>query len=55
MAKPFLEGYSGQTIQQLIAMKESHRIDSLVLAIEQAVNSKAEAEISNTERVVLAV
>ena len=55
MAKPFLEGYSGQTIQQLIAMKDSHRIDSLVLAIEQAVGTKPRTENSDAERVVLAV
>jgi len=55
MTKPFLEGYSDQTIQQLIAMKESHRIDSLVLAVEQAVDRKPRTEISNAERVVLAV
>lgn len=55
MSKPFLESYDGQTIQQLIAMKDSHRVDSLVLAVEQALGSKPEAELSEPEHVVLAV
>lgn len=55
MSKPFLESYGGQTIQQLIAMKDSHRVDSLVLAVEQALGSKPESELSEPERVVLAV
>jgi hypothetical protein len=55
MKQPFLESYGGQTIQQLIAMKDSHRIDSLVLAVEQALGSKPEPELSEPERVVLAV
>lgn len=36
-------------------MKDSHRIDSLVLAVEQALGSKPEGELSEPERVVLAV
>lgn len=55
MSKPFLESYGGQTIQQLIAMKDSHRIDSLVLAVEQALGGKPETELSEAERVVLSV
>jgi hypothetical protein len=55
MSKPFLNGYGGQTVQQLIAMKETHRIDSLVLAVEEALSSKPESELSEPERVVLAV
>jgi hypothetical protein len=55
MSKVFLNRYSGQTIDELIAMKESYRIDSLVLAIEQALVTRPEAELSNAERVVLAV
>lgn len=55
MNKPFLESYGGQTIQQLIAMKDTHRIDSLVLAVEGALMSKPESELSEPERVVLAV
>ena len=55
MNKPFLERYGRPTIQQLIAMKDSHRVDSLVLAVEQALGSEPEAELSEPERVVLAV
>ena len=55
MSKPFLESYGGQTLQQLIAMKDSHRVDSLVHAVEQALGSKSKAELSEPERVVLAV
>ena len=51
MSKPFLESYGGQTIQQLIAMKHSHRVDSLVLAVEQALGGKPEAELSEPKRV----
>jgi hypothetical protein len=55
MSKPFLECYGGQTIQQLLAMKESHRLDSLVLAVKQALGSKSKAELSGAELVVLAI
>ena len=55
MSKPFLDSYGGQTIQQLIAMKDSHRIDSLVLAVEQALGSKSESDLSEPGSVVLAV
>lgn len=55
MNKPFLERYSGQTLQQLIAMKSSHRIDSLVLAVEQALLQKLDSALTEPERVVIAV
>jgi Domain of unknown function (DUF4375) len=55
MSELFLETYSGQSVQQLVAMKSTHRIDSLVLAVEQALGSKPEALLSEQERVVLAV
>jgi hypothetical protein len=55
MSQPFLKSNGGQTIQQLIAMRDSHRVDSLVLAVEQALASKSEAELSEPERVILAV
>lgn len=53
--QPFLQSYEGQTIQQLIAMKDSYRIDSLVLAVERAVGRKPEAERTEAEHVALAV
>ena len=55
MNKPFLESYGGQSIQQSITMKNTHRIDSLVLAVEQALGGRTEPELSEPERVVLAV
>lgn len=35
--RPFLESYEGQTIQQLIAMKGSYRIDSRYYANDEPV------------------
>ena len=55
MNKPFLDRYSGQTLQQLLAMKSSHRIDSLVLAVEQALLHKPDTVLTEPERVVIAV
>jgi hypothetical protein len=55
MNKPFLDRYSGQTLQQLIAMKSSHRIDSLVLAVEQALLHKPDTALTEPERVVITV
>ena len=55
MSELILESYGGQTIQQLIAMKSTHRIDSLVFALEQAIRSKPETSLSEQDRVVLAV
>ena len=53
--QPFLESYDGQTTQQLIAMRGSYRIDSLVLAFEQAVGRKPTYRLTKPEYVVLAV
>jgi Domain of unknown function (DUF4375) len=55
MGKIFLEPYGGETIDELLAMKVSHRIDSLVLAIDQALDMKRREDLSHAERVVLAV
>jgi hypothetical protein len=55
----FLNGYSGQTLEELLAMETSHRIDSLVMAMELALDQKLEARgadsLSSPERVILAV
>lgn len=55
----WLDGYSGQTVDELLALAGSHRIDSLVLAFEQAIHQKAaregEQSLTGEERVVLAV
>ena len=55
MSKPFLEQYGGQTIDQLIAMQHTHRIDSIVLAIEQALVGRGRTDLSEAELTVLAV
>jgi hypothetical protein len=61
MTKPFLQNYHGETIQELIAMKDTHRIDSLVLAVEEALRRKVKKKfgvleiLSEVELVVLAV
>ncbi|NOT01228.1 MAG: DUF4375 domain-containing protein [Phycisphaerales bacterium] len=55
----FLDGFSGETVGQLLALEETHRIDSLVLAFEQAIAQKAAREGSESltieEQTVLAV
>jgi hypothetical protein len=49
----WLDGYSGQTTDELIALEGEYRTDSLVLAFEQALMAKD--ELTDEERVVLAV
>lgn len=49
----FLEGYGGQTTEQLLAMASQYRIDSLVLAFEEGLSRKG--SLTPEERVVLAV
>jgi len=55
----WLDGYSGETIEELIAMASEYRIDSLLLAMEEALNQKAadagEQDLSDEECIVLAV
>jgi hypothetical protein len=55
----WLDGYSGQTVEQILSLEGKYRIDSLVLAFEQAIGQKAAREgengLTNEERVVLAV
>jgi Domain of unknown function (DUF4375) len=57
--KKWLDGYSGQTTKELIALEEDYRVDSIVLAFEQAVGQKAvrqgESSLDQDERIVLAV
>lgn len=55
MDKQFLNSYTGQTTAELIALKNEYRIDSLVLAFEQAIQEKPESELSEPERYVLAI
>lgn len=60
MSEPrWLDGYSGQTTDELIALDGAYRTDSIVLAFEEAINRKAErlgdGHLTAPERVVLAV
>jgi hypothetical protein len=55
----WLDGYSGESIEELIKMASEYRVDSLLVAMEQALNQKAaevgEQDLSDEERIVLAV
>jgi hypothetical protein len=55
----FLNQYSGQTVDQLLSLEGEYRIDSLVLAFEDALLKKAardgEHAVSADERIILAV
>jgi hypothetical protein len=53
MTTPFLESYGGQTTEELLALESKYRIDSLVLAFEQAIQVKPTP--STEESFVLAV
>ncbi|MBA2721085.1 MAG: DUF4375 domain-containing protein [Chloroflexi bacterium] len=56
---PWLNAYSGQTTDELIALGGAYRTDSIILAFEQAIRSKAARvgydNLTEAERVVLAV
>lgn len=56
---PWLDNYSGETTDELLAMEGRYRTDSLVLIFEQAIDEKAAREgyksLSSEERVVLAI
>ncbi len=55
----WLDEYSGQTTDELIALQGKYRTDSIVLAFEQALSQKAERVgpegLTEEERVVLAI
>jgi len=55
----WLDRYSGQSTEELIALEGDYRIDSLVQAVEDAIRRKAERNgihgLTEEERVVLAV
>ncbi len=55
----WLEGYSGQKAEQLLALEGKYRTDSLVSAFEQAILGKLNREgkdaLTEEERIVLAV
>ena len=52
----FLDHYDGQSSGELLSLQATYRIDSLVLAIEEAIQRKREGQaISRDERYVLAI
>ncbi len=55
----YLTEYAGQSLDDLIALQAAYRLDSLVMAIEQAIGAKAlregDAALSDAEGIVLAV
>jgi uncharacterized protein DUF4375 len=55
----WLNGYSGQSPEELLSLEGKYRIDSLVLAFEEAISQKAQREgvkcLTDEERIVLAV
>jgi len=50
---PFLDKYSGQSVDELIAMSATHRIDSIVLAFEEGLLDKS--ILTDTEKVIVVV
>jgi Domain of unknown function (DUF4375) len=55
----WLPEYSGQSVDQVLALVDRYRVDSLVIALEQAVDQKSarvgEQNLSQEERIILAV
>lgn len=55
----WLDGYCGEAVEQLISLEGKYRIDSLVLAFEQAMSQKAARVgmegLSEEERIILAI
>jgi len=55
----WLDGYTGETVDELIALEGKFRIDSLVLAFEQAMDQKAArvrgGNLTREERIILAI
>ena len=56
---PFLDAYSGETTNELLAIEGKYRIDSLVLAFERAMDQKAarvgDESLTEEERIILAI
>jgi hypothetical protein len=54
-----LDGYTGQTVDELISLEGTCRIDSLLVALGQALDQKAarvgEENLADEERVILAI
>lgn len=54
MSEEFLESYGGQSTEELLALEGQYRIDSLVLAFEQALQQKT-TSLSPEEWFVIAI
>ena len=56
---PWLVAYEGQTTDELLALEGQYRVDSLIVAFEQALDQKAarlgEAALAPEEQLILAV
>lgn len=50
----WLDGYAGQSVDELIALAPEYRVDSIVLAFEQALQQK-NGSLSEAELTVLAI
>lgn len=55
MGDAFLDSYGGQSTEELLALEREFRVDSLVLAFEQAIQGKSQDSVSTEESYVLAV
>jgi hypothetical protein len=55
----WLPEYSGQTVDEILALTDRYRVDSLVVALEQALEQKSarvgELNLSQEERIILAI
>jgi hypothetical protein len=53
----FLDQYDGQSVDELIQLQKTHRIDSIVLAFEAALDSRKEKgeKLSEAELTILAI
>jgi len=52
---PLLKGYSGQSTEELLALEEKYRVDSIILAFEEALLHKPSPDLTSEEQYVLAV
>jgi hypothetical protein len=56
---PWLKAYGGQTTDELLSLERQYRVDSLIIAFEQALDQKAprigEAALTDEERLILAI
>jgi hypothetical protein len=55
LSDEFLRGYEGQSTEELLALAGRFRIDSLVLAFEEAIQAKRPEAVSLEESYILAV